>query len=489
MLQRLAVDGGHAAGTGGHGAGTGGASSVQDVLRRPGRPLPVAVRQEMEARLGADLADVRLHTDRAAQQSAAEIGARAYTSGHHVVIGAGGGDRHTLAHELSHVLQQRRGPVSGTDNGSGLRVSDPSDRFEREAEATASRVLRAPVSLGSPGSPLSAPAPGAGAAASAAGPEQTGGGGEPVVQRTIDFDPFANLRPITASLSAIKTDTIINKGLTYQYGGTKGNALFLERMLSNNGGGSNPGEPADITEMRTTDVNLVRAHGQQRAATAMHAINGDFTHGANGTADNIFMGSAKSNTQEHFHKVERPIRAAMKSGTTGLVAAYETMMANNPPTPIPGTTMVGWAAPGQNIPGASSAPTVLAPLQATFPQLTHVVNRNDLINRPEGKWPKMIDYRVTPNYDYLPYPQWPQFLLDNLNEAQKLVTAEQAKPPQQQDVQGITNELAAMQILVNHAHQLFPETFTCDADYYIASYDPVTPWYHSQDSGDYDAEV
>ncbi|AQT70587.1 DUF4157 domain-containing protein [Streptomyces sp. fd1-xmd] len=116
-------------------------SAVHDVLRAPGRPLDDATRSDMEARLGADFSDVRIHDNSAAKASAAEVGARAYTSGSHVVIGAGGGDKHTLAHELTHVIQQRQGPVAGTDNGSGLKVSDPSDRFEREAEANASRVM------------------------------------------------------------------------------------------------------------------------------------------------------------------------------------------------------------------------------------------------------------------------------------------------------------------------------------------------------------
>ncbi|MER7582593.1 DUF4157 domain-containing protein [Kitasatospora sp. NPDC097691] len=120
-------------------------STVQEVLRAPGRPLDHDTRTEMESRLGADFSDVRIHTDAAAQASAAEVGARAYTSGHHVVIGDGGGDKHTLAHELTHVIQQRRGPVAGTDNGTGLKVSDPSDRFEREAEANATRVMQRSV--------------------------------------------------------------------------------------------------------------------------------------------------------------------------------------------------------------------------------------------------------------------------------------------------------------------------------------------------------
>jgi Domain of unknown function (DUF4157)/Domain of unknown function (DUF4765) len=119
-------------------------SSVHEVLRSAGRPLDTPVRQEMESRLSADFSEVRVHTDTAAQRSAAEIGARAYTSGDHVVIGSGGADKHTLAHELTHVLQQRQGAVAGTDNGQGLRISDRADRFEREAEANAARAMAAP---------------------------------------------------------------------------------------------------------------------------------------------------------------------------------------------------------------------------------------------------------------------------------------------------------------------------------------------------------
>ncbi|MFI2026519.1 eCIS core domain-containing protein [Streptomyces buecherae] len=120
-------------------------SAIPGVLRTGGRPLDEATRTDMEARMGADFSDVRIHSDSAARASAAEIGARAYTSGNHIVIGNSGTDQHTLAHELTHVIQQRRGPVSGTDNGAGLKVSDPSDRFEREAEANATRVMRAPA--------------------------------------------------------------------------------------------------------------------------------------------------------------------------------------------------------------------------------------------------------------------------------------------------------------------------------------------------------
>ncbi|MFD6280775.1 DUF4157 domain-containing protein [Streptomyces sp. NPDC060209] len=136
-------------------------SAVHDVLRSAGKPLDEPVRQEMETRLGADFSDVRVHDDNAARASATEVGARAYTSGSHVVIGTDGGDKHTLAHELTHVIQQRQGPVAGTETGNGLRVSDASDKFERAAEANAQRVMQAPLGVQRAVEPRTAPATGA----------------------------------------------------------------------------------------------------------------------------------------------------------------------------------------------------------------------------------------------------------------------------------------------------------------------------------------
>ena len=117
------------------------ARPILDVLKDSGQPLATPLREEMEARLGADLSDVRVHTGATARASAAAVHARAYTAGSHVVIGEKGAGKHTLAHELSHVIQQRQGPVAGTDNGNGLKISHPSDADERAAEASASRAM------------------------------------------------------------------------------------------------------------------------------------------------------------------------------------------------------------------------------------------------------------------------------------------------------------------------------------------------------------
>lgn len=59
--------------------------------------------------------------------------------------------RTTLAHELTHVVQQRNGLVDGTPAPGGVCISDPSDRFERDAVATASRAMAGPIPAAVPG--------------------------------------------------------------------------------------------------------------------------------------------------------------------------------------------------------------------------------------------------------------------------------------------------------------------------------------------------
>ena len=131
-------------------------SPVHDVVGSGGRPLEPEVRADMEGRLGHDFSDVRVHDDSAASASAAAVGAHAYTVGSSVVFQRDAYDpsstqgRTTLAHELTHVVQQRQGAVDGTDVSGGIRVSDPSDRFEREAAATAAQAIALSSAVGTP---------------------------------------------------------------------------------------------------------------------------------------------------------------------------------------------------------------------------------------------------------------------------------------------------------------------------------------------------
>ena len=127
-------------------------SPVHDVVGSgSGSPLDTDTRADMESRLGHDFSDVRVHTDSRAHDSATAVNAHAYTVGSNVVFQRDKYDpsstegRTMLAHELTHVVQQRSGPVDGTPTGGGIQVSDPSDRFEREAAANAERAMSAPA--------------------------------------------------------------------------------------------------------------------------------------------------------------------------------------------------------------------------------------------------------------------------------------------------------------------------------------------------------
>ena len=64
-------------------------ASVGQALASPGRPLDPALQQDMGQRFGHDFSRVRVHSGAAAEQSAREVNAHAYTVGHNIVFGAG----------------------------------------------------------------------------------------------------------------------------------------------------------------------------------------------------------------------------------------------------------------------------------------------------------------------------------------------------------------------------------------------------------------
>jgi hypothetical protein len=124
--------------------------AVRDVIGRGGgQPLDPTLKDEMEAQFGQDFSAVRIHAGDTAARSAAELSARAYTAGNEIVLGnespalESAAGKHVLAHELTHVIQQRQGPVSGTPVGGGISISDPSDVFEQAAEHNAAQLMSA----------------------------------------------------------------------------------------------------------------------------------------------------------------------------------------------------------------------------------------------------------------------------------------------------------------------------------------------------------
>ncbi len=110
--------------------------------RGGGSSLDAGAREKFGPALGDSLGDVRVHTDETANALAASVSARAFTTGNDLYFakgeyspGSGSGDR-LLAHELSHVVQQRGAPTSGP-----LTVSEPGEPLEVEADRAVNELL------------------------------------------------------------------------------------------------------------------------------------------------------------------------------------------------------------------------------------------------------------------------------------------------------------------------------------------------------------
>jgi hypothetical protein len=105
-----------------------------------GRPLPEAVRSQMETALGADFSAVRVHVGPQAER----IGAVAFTVGNDLYFAPGRFQPDTihgkqlLGHELAHVVQQRQGRVRNS-MGTGVAVVRDT-ALEAEADRLGSRA-------------------------------------------------------------------------------------------------------------------------------------------------------------------------------------------------------------------------------------------------------------------------------------------------------------------------------------------------------------
>jgi peptidoglycan hydrolase-like protein with peptidoglycan-binding domain len=116
---------------------------VHEVLNSSGQSLDAGTRAFMEPRFGHDFSHVRVHTDDRAASSARSVNAHAYTVGKDIVFGAGQFAPQTraglglIAHELTHVIQQR-GSMTPMNKPA---IGPAGDSFEVQADQVAERVL------------------------------------------------------------------------------------------------------------------------------------------------------------------------------------------------------------------------------------------------------------------------------------------------------------------------------------------------------------
>ena len=91
---------------------------IEDTLCGNGKALDKATQTFMEGRFQRDFSQVKVHDDHLSHQSAAGIGALAYTHQNHIAFAANqyqpatNAGKQLLAHELTHVVQQSQSPAS-----------------------------------------------------------------------------------------------------------------------------------------------------------------------------------------------------------------------------------------------------------------------------------------------------------------------------------------------------------------------------------------
>lgn len=256
------------------------------------------------------------------------------------------------------------------------------------------------------------------------------------------------------------------------------NAVWIETAgeMKNNED-SSPGTPPRLTDFNdqtyfSAGGGLVKDKNRQQTATKMHAINHRFDAGpTQGTADNIFMGTAKSNNPNHLHKVETPLLNSLSPGNTNNAVYRATLgRAVKMQCAANGSEGLCWLGVTPVVAGVDNAGVKHSQLlpcfvnQADpddgFSQNADAVRKDNAVvlflNADVARnnyFHTFLRYDVTPNYGGKP-----AYLDDNIEYEENNVKND--GPIRQQ----------RMTSFPDWADLAFPTDFTATATYYVASY-------------------
>ncbi len=403
-----------------------------------GEPLSQAVAGELGNAIGTDVSRVRVHADGGADRLSREVDAAAFTVGEDVFFRRGFFQPQTpegrglLAHELTHVAQQRAS--RGLDLG-----------------------VAAPASLAPDGRPL-APA---------------------VLQRK----PFKG--PNLTSVNRVATNFAAH---AFQFVGaaraTTGcgtdNKITTDGSSVNNAV-SRPGTPAKMGTYRggfSQAGGLVRDKVLAQAATRMHLINHRLENSAKTqrNARNIFLGTQKSNNPTHLNEVEQPvIDAVTNHGTQDNLRYQAAMAAAVKTTDKAGADILFWAAKPNNlaVKHTQLTATYLVKNDPTRGIASKKKNASDQAgwalevdaNTPGQNYHHLwLEYEVVANYAG-GYAGIPPYVKNNVTTEENANKANKGKK-KTAITKKITDFKAAW------AQNAFPPTFDCTVHYYSASYQP-----------------
>jgi hypothetical protein len=120
------------------GAASAGSTAQIQSMRGSGQPLDARIQNTMETRFETGFDDVRVHTGPQASALNHDLSSKAFTTGSDIFLRSdqGAADSQLLAHELTHVVQQR----SMESGGAGMQVGPAGDSFEHEADSVAASL-------------------------------------------------------------------------------------------------------------------------------------------------------------------------------------------------------------------------------------------------------------------------------------------------------------------------------------------------------------
>ncbi|MFZ4736982.1 MAG: T6SS effector amidase Tae4 family protein [Bradymonadia bacterium] len=136
---QLRPDGSGGAGGGAAGGAGGGAQGLDGLVGQVASDAPASLphQSKMSAAFGRDFSGVEARTGPAARAACEQLGAEAFTHGNMVAFRSPNPSAETVAHELTHVVQQGGRPGVQTK----LTVGEAGGSYEREAESTAKTVI------------------------------------------------------------------------------------------------------------------------------------------------------------------------------------------------------------------------------------------------------------------------------------------------------------------------------------------------------------
>ncbi|HWS90147.1 MAG TPA: DUF4157 domain-containing protein [Pyrinomonadaceae bacterium] len=140
-VRRKSLDGGRADAGGGQ---SGTEELPEGRLQTGGEPLPPHVQTFFEGRFGRDFSDVRVHTGAESEKLNRDVHAYAFTYGHHIWLGEGrrAEPSFLLAHELTHVVQQKQPPLLHAKSGCDGSCREESARAPEAPGAAGLSVQR-----------------------------------------------------------------------------------------------------------------------------------------------------------------------------------------------------------------------------------------------------------------------------------------------------------------------------------------------------------